>query len=109
MLSPRVVVCLAVTPDPREDRDMGQLFRRRVYNGLTKFDRGDFRWEFLVPWKEGKLTRPEKAIVCTREGNDSNSGLERLIFSARFGKTSETILKYFLVLSIYLIFIHIFH
>lgn len=31
---------------------------------LAKFDRGDFRWEFLTPWRTEPLTTRDKAIVC---------------------------------------------
>jgi len=37
-----------------------------VIRSLSKLDRGDFRWEFLVPWlpEDKTLTRLEKFIVC---------------------------------------------
>jgi len=39
--------------------------RRTVYNQLRKLDQGDFRWEFLVPWVDRKLTEVDKFIVCS--------------------------------------------
>ena len=52
-------------------RDMDaqvSALRRKVYEALLPLDRGDFRWEFLVPesWRDGKdLTRTDKIIVCS--------------------------------------------
>lgn len=42
-----------------------QKLRRGLYNTLVPLDRGDFRWEFLVPWlpKDKMMTRTEKFIV----------------------------------------------
>jgi hypothetical protein len=39
--------------------------RRSLYEALKPWDKGDFRWEMLVPWlaPEQKLTTTDKAIV----------------------------------------------
>ena len=42
--------------------------RKQVFTALRPLDRGDFRWEFLVPaeWRDDKdLTTREKFIVCS--------------------------------------------
>lgn len=39
--------------------------RREWLRFLAGFDRGDFRWEFLVPFREEPLTRVDKFIVAT--------------------------------------------
>lgn len=38
--------------------------RREIYDALSPLDRGDFRWEFLVPWTTKKLTDVDKFIIC---------------------------------------------
>ena len=40
-------------------------FRRRAYEALAPLDRGDFRWEFLVPWTNKTLSTTDKFIVCS--------------------------------------------
>eukprot|EP00747_Dinoflagellata_sp_TGD_P181194 gnl/TRDRNA2_/TRDRNA2_34837_c0_seq1.p1 gnl/TRDRNA2_/TRDRNA2_34837_c0~~gnl/TRDRNA2_/TRDRNA2_34837_c0_seq1.p1 ORF type:complete len:398 (+),score=23.91 gnl/TRDRNA2_/TRDRNA2_34837_c0_seq1:136-1194(+) len=42
-----------------------QKLRRMAYDMLVNLDKGDFRWEFLVPWLEENrtLTPTEKSIV----------------------------------------------
>jgi len=39
--------------------------RRRAYEVLAPLDRGDFRWEFLVPWTNKTLSTTDKFIVCS--------------------------------------------
>lgn len=39
--------------------------RRRVYDALVPWDRGDFGWELIVPWTNKTLTPMDKIIVCT--------------------------------------------
>eukprot|EP00966_Prymnesium_polylepis_P245553 5680738-Prymnesium_polylepis.1 len=39
--------------------------RRWVYETLLPLDKGDFRWEFLVPWTNKTLTAVDKFIVCS--------------------------------------------
>lgn len=39
--------------------------RRQVYTLLKPIDRGDFKWEFLVPWVNRSLTASDKFIVCS--------------------------------------------
>lgn len=39
--------------------------RRWLYRTLLPLDRGDFRWEFLVPWTNKTLTSVDKFIVCS--------------------------------------------
>jgi len=39
--------------------------RRSLYAALEPLDKGDFRWEFLVPWSSKKLTTVDKFIVCS--------------------------------------------
>ncbi|KAL3927255.1 MAG: hypothetical protein SGPRY_002913 [Prymnesium sp.] len=38
---------------------------RSAYETISPVDRGDFRWEFLVPWTNKTLTRVDKFIVCS--------------------------------------------
>lgn len=39
--------------------------RRWVYNTLEPLDKGDFRWEFLVPFNNKTLSTSDKFIVCS--------------------------------------------
>ena len=39
--------------------------RRWLYNALEPLDKGDFRWEFLVPFNNKTLTSLDKFIVCS--------------------------------------------
>ena len=39
--------------------------RRWIYNTLAPLDRGEFKWEFLVPWTNKTLTSADKFIVCS--------------------------------------------
>jgi len=39
--------------------------RRSVYALLKPVDKGEFRWEFLVPWVNRSLTTVDKVVVCT--------------------------------------------
>ena len=39
--------------------------RRKIYEVLAPIDKGDFRWEFLVPFNNKTLTRTDKFIVCS--------------------------------------------
>ena len=39
--------------------------RRQVYTLLKPIDRGEFKWEFLVPWVNRSLTASDKFIVCS--------------------------------------------
>jgi len=45
--------------------DLSRQLRRHFYEVLAPIDRGDFRWEFLVPWANKTLTRTDKFIVCS--------------------------------------------
>ena len=61
---------LATTETPPEDqrwelRTLGLRTRRWLYETLEPFDKGDFRWEFLVPWTNKTLTQFDKFIVCS--------------------------------------------
>ena len=64
----RAPLPLAVVEPPPPPTVLGGVstrVRRFVYRAIEPLDRGDFRWEFLVPWlKEGdELTRREEATV----------------------------------------------
>ena len=39
--------------------------RRALYQALEPLDKGDFRWEFLVPWNNKTLTTLDKFVVCS--------------------------------------------
>ena len=39
--------------------------RRQVYTTLSPIDRGEFKWEFLVPWVNRTLTASDKFIICS--------------------------------------------
>lgn len=39
--------------------------RRWLYNTIEPLDKGDFRWEFLVPFNNKTLTTLDKFIVCS--------------------------------------------
>jgi len=45
--------------------DVRTKARRWLYTTLEPWDKGDFRWEFLVPWTKKKLSTTEKFIVCS--------------------------------------------
>lgn len=47
------------------DSDSQRNFRREIYDALSPLDRGDFRWEFLVPWTQKKLTDVDRFIICS--------------------------------------------
>jgi len=52
-------------PQPKPlDRLLNPL-RRKVYTVLKPVDKGEFRWEFLVPWVNRTLTATDKFIVCS--------------------------------------------
>jgi len=54
-------------PQPRPqplDRLLNPV-RRQVYTLLKPVDKGEFRWEFLVPWVNRTLTATDKFIVCS--------------------------------------------
>jgi len=44
---------------------LGLRARRWLYEALEPLDKGDFRWEFLVPWTNKTLTTVDKFIVCS--------------------------------------------
>ena len=44
---------------------LGLQARRWLYNTLEPLDKGDFRWEFLVPWSNKTLTTVDKFIICS--------------------------------------------
>lgn len=48
----------------REGRLNSTRFSQEWTRYLAKLDRGDFRWEFLTPWRTEPLTVRDKAIVC---------------------------------------------
>lgn len=48
----------------REGRANSTRFSQEWTRYLAKLDRGDFRWEFLTPWRTEPLTVRDKAIVC---------------------------------------------
>ena len=52
---------------PREDSDfvLPLRVRRWLYTTLLPLDKGDFRWEFLVPFNNKTLTTVDKFIVCS--------------------------------------------
>ena len=53
---------------PQWTFDLSVRLRRLLYNTLSPLDRGDFRWEFLVPgWMRGgkTLNNVDKFIVCS--------------------------------------------
>ena len=39
--------------------------RRWLYKTLEPLDKGDFRWELLVPWTNKTLTSTDKFVVCS--------------------------------------------
>ena len=47
--------------------------RRQVYTLLKPIDRGEFKWEFLVPWVNRSLTASDKFIVCSTFIGGSNA------------------------------------
>merc|ERR1719163_2230955 len=53
-----------VQPDPKPPV-LGLGVRRWIYNTLAPLDRGEFKWEFLVPWTNKTLTSADKFIVCS--------------------------------------------
>jgi CRP-like cAMP-binding protein len=56
---------IAPAPRPKPiDRLLNPL-RRQVYTLLKPVDKGEFRWEFLVPWVNRTLTATDKFIVCS--------------------------------------------
>jgi len=55
----------AVVEGPREPMTLGLQARRWLYNTLEPLDKGDFRWEFLVPWNNKTLTTVDKFIICS--------------------------------------------
>ena len=44
---------------------LSKNMRRQIYDILAPIDKGDFRWEFLVPFNNKTLTRTDKFIVCS--------------------------------------------
>jgi CRP-like cAMP-binding protein len=53
---------------PRAEKKQGPVsttISRVLYETLAPLDRGDFRWEFLVPWTNKTLTSVDKFIVCS--------------------------------------------
>lgn len=60
-----------IAPAPRRNPNQGTVdrllnpLRRRVYTLLKPVDKGEFRWEFLVPWVNRTLTTTDKFVVCT--------------------------------------------
>ena len=65
----RAPLPLAVFEPPPPPTLLGPIstrVRRFVYQAIEPLDRGDFRWEFLVPWLEedARMTGPEKAVVA---------------------------------------------
>jgi len=60
------------TPQPQPetvDRFLAKYawnpLRRNVYALLKPVDKGEFRWEFLVPWVNRSLTTIDKVVVCS--------------------------------------------
>ena len=45
--------------------DFSKRAKRWLYNTLAPLDKGDFRWEFLVPFNNKTLTTLDKFIVCS--------------------------------------------
>ena len=44
---------------------VGLQARRWLYYQLESIDKGDFRWEFLVPFNNKTLTTTDKFVVCS--------------------------------------------
>ena len=54
---------LAVASSPEERLSLS--VRRWLYKKIEPLDKGDFRWEFLVPFNNKTLTTLDKFIVCS--------------------------------------------
>ena len=64
----RAPLPLAVVEPPPPPTVLGGVstrVRRFVYRAIEPLDRGDFRWEFLVPWTNKTLSTVDKFIVCS--------------------------------------------
>jgi len=69
-LSPRAVRRRALSPQavanpPPKDSALSVAVRRWLYKTIEPLDKGDFRWEFLVPFNNKTLTSFDKFIVCS--------------------------------------------
>jgi len=55
----------ALAEGPWQPSSLSLRARRWLYATLEPLDKGDFRWEFLVPWTKKTLTTLDKFIVCS--------------------------------------------
>lgn len=63
--TPRAPVPVAMPPVQDVGNNWSIGLRRWLYKSLSPLDRGDFRWEFLVPWTNKTLTSIDKFIICS--------------------------------------------
>ena len=65
-IKPCPAVRAGVTPMAvqQQSTDASLRLRRWLYNTLLPLDKGDFRWEFLVPWTNKTLSKKDKFVVC---------------------------------------------
>jgi hypothetical protein len=60
---------VAIAPGQWDPRNapvtLGLRARRWLYTSLEPLDKGDFRWEFLVPWTNKTLNTLDKFVVCS--------------------------------------------
>ena len=69
------------SPDPGKY----SAIRRSIYEALLPLDRGDFRWEMLVPWTNKTLSQNDKIIVFVTFVGMALTGQQILTPSASVG------------------------